>query len=118
MKKKRILLLLCTFGCFLQLFAQQFNVVGVVYDPSNETVPGANVYVKGNQAVGTVTDVEGRFSLNASVGDVLVFTFIGYENVEHKLTTSDKELKIRFLDSSELLDEVIVVGYGVQIIRC
>ncbi len=114
MKRKKILMLLCAILCSLQLFAQQMNVQGVVYDPTNETVPGANVSVKSNPAIGTVTDVDGRFSLKASVGDVLVFSFIGYENVEHKLTAEDTNLKVRFADSSELLDEVIVVGYGVQ----
>ena len=64
--------------------------------------------------MGTVTDIDGNFSLKASVGDVLVFTFIGYEPIEYKLTAADTNLKVRFTDSSELLDEVVVVGYGVQ----
>lgn len=114
MKRKRVLLLLCILNCTLQLFAQQINVQGVVYDPSGETVPGANVSMKSNPAVGTVTDIDGNFSLKASVGDVLVFTFIGYEPIEYKLTAADTNLKVRFTDSSELLDEVVVVGYGVQ----
>ena len=74
MKRKRVLLLLCILSCTLQLFAQQINVQGIVYDPSGETVPGANVSMKSNPAVGTVTDIDGNFSLKASVGDVLVFT--------------------------------------------
>ena len=114
MKRKRVLLLLCILSCTLQLFAQQINVQGIVYDPSGETVPGANVSMKSNPAVGTVTDIDGNFSLKASVGDVLVFTFIGYEPIEYKLTAADTNLKVRFTDSSELLDEVVVVGYGVQ----
>ncbi|MCO7114795.1 hypothetical protein NIB75_27235 [Bacteroides uniformis] len=56
----------------------------------------------------------GISALKASVGDVLVFTFIGYEPIEYKLTAADTNLKVRFTDSSELLDEVVVVGYGVQ----
>ena len=107
-------MLLCILSCTLQLFAQQINVQGIVYDPSGETVPGANVSMKSNPAVGTVTDIDGNFSLKASVGDVLVFTFIGYEPIEYKLTAADTNLKVRFTDSSELLDEVVVVGYGVQ----
>ena len=114
MKRKRVLLLLCILSCTLQLFAQQINVQGIVYDPSGETVPGANVSMKSNPAVGTVTDIDGNFSLKTSVGDVLVFTFIGYEPIEYKLTAADTNLKVRFTDSSELLDEVVVVGYGVQ----
>ena len=57
MKRKRVLLLLCILSCTLQLFAQQINVQGIVYDPSGETVPGANVSMKSNPAVGTVTDI-------------------------------------------------------------
>lgn len=56
-------MLLCILSCTLQLFAQQINVQGVVYDPSGETVPGANVSMKSNPAVGTVTDIDGNFSL-------------------------------------------------------
>lgn len=85
MKRKRVLLLLCILSCTLQLFAQQINVQGIVYDPSGETVPGANVSMKSNPAVGTVTDIDGNFSLKASVGDVLVFTFIGYEPIEPQI---------------------------------
>lgn len=114
MKKKRMLLLFCACCCALQLIAQQMNVRGIVYDPAGETVPGANVRLKGNPAVGTVTDTDGRFSLKAPAGEVLIFSFIGYANVEHRLAASDTELQVRFSDSSELLDEVIVVGYGVQ----
>lgn len=98
----------------LALWAQQVNVKGVVYDPQGETVPGVNIYLKSDQARGTITDIDGGFSLQASVGDVLVFTFIGYESVEHTVAAGEGELTIRFSDSSELLDEVIVVGYGVQ----
>ena len=65
--------------------------------------------MKSNPAVGTVTDMDGNFSLKASLGDVLVFTFIGYEPIEYKLTAADTNLKVRFTDSSELLDEVVVV---------
>lgn len=60
MKRKRVLLLLCILSCTLQLFAQQINVQGVVYDPSGETVPGANVSMKSNPAVGTVPAINGN----------------------------------------------------------
>ena len=53
-------MLLCILNCTLQLFAQQINVQGVVYDPSGETVPGANVSMNSNPAVGTVTDIDGK----------------------------------------------------------
>ncbi|MBQ8502508.1 MAG: TonB-dependent receptor [Bacteroides sp.] len=114
MRKRKILWLLCAILCSSQLFAQQVSVQGVVYDPQNETAPGVNVVVKSNTGVGTVTDLDGRFSLKASVGDVLLFTFIGYKDVEYTVKKAETNLQIHFTDSSELLDEVIVVGYGVQ----
>lgn len=97
-------MLLCILSCTLQLFAQQIDVKGVVYDTSGNTVPGASVSMKSNPMLGTVTDIDGNFRLKASVGDVLVFTFIGYEPIEYKLTVADTNLKVRFTDSSELLD--------------
>ncbi len=52
--------------------------------------------MKSNPAVGTVTDIDGNFSLKASVGDVLVFTFIGYEPIEYKLTAADTKSESPF----------------------
>ena len=116
-KQRKIFLLLLTVCLYCtQLFAQQtsMDIQGIVYDQLNDAVPGVNVFVKDNPSVGTVTDIDGRFRLKASVGDVLIFTFIGYENIEHKVTSSDANLIIRLKDSSEFLDEIVVVGYGVQ----
>ena len=116
-KQRKIFLLLLTVCLYCtQLFAQQnpIHIQGTVYDQLNDAVPGVNVFVKDNPSVGTVTNIDGRFSLKASVGDVLVFTFIGYGNIEHQVTASDTNLSIRLKDSSEFLDEVVVVGYGVQ----
>ena len=57
MKRKRVLLLLCILSCTLQLFAQQINVQGVVYDPSGETVPGDNVIMKSKPALVSVPNI-------------------------------------------------------------
>ena len=113
---RRILSLFFVMLCCFQAFGQQgqLSLEGVVYDHLGETVPGANVYVKGNTSVGTVTDIDGNFTLKVSQGDVLVFAFIGYDNIEYPITKSESNLIIRFTESSQLLDEVIVVGYGVQ----
>lgn len=78
MKRTRILMLfLGTLLCSIQLFAQQVSVQGTVYDPSGVTLPGTSVFVKGNSQVGTVTDLDGRFTLNVKPGDILVASFIG-----------------------------------------
>jgi len=108
--------LLMTLCCF-QLLAQQtgeLTLKGVVYDHLGETAPGVNVYIKSRPSVGAATDVNGRFELKASQGDVLVFAYVGYNNIEHPVTRAEDALTIRFSDSSFEVDEVIVVGYGVQ----
>lgn len=112
--QKKLLLLLCTVLCSLTVFAQQVNVKGVVYDPTGDTVPGASVYVKDNTAIGTITDIDGNFSLNAKVGDVLVISFVGYDQAEVKITAGNPKLTVNLKDNAKFLDEVVVVGYGVQ----
>jgi TonB-linked SusC/RagA family outer membrane protein len=114
--KRIILTAFLVMLCCFQAFGQQGQLLmeGVVYDHQGETVPGVNVYIKSSPSVGTVTDINGNFMLKASSGDILVFTFIGYDNIEYPVTKSASNLTIRFTESSQLLDEVIVVGYGVQ----
>lgn len=112
--QKKILLLLCTIWCSMQLFAQQANVQGVVLDPTGEAVPGANIYVKNNASIGTITDINGSFNLNAKVNDVLVISFLGYDPIEVKVTTTNSKLTLNFKENVKYLDEVVVIGYGVQ----
>lgn len=112
--QKKLLLLLCTVLCSLTVFAQQVNVKGVVYDPTGDAVPGASVYVKDNTTIGTITDIDGNFSLNAKVGDVLVISFVGYDQAEVKITAGNPKLTVNLKDNAKFLDEVVVVGYGVQ----
>ena len=69
---------------------QTTQVHGIVSDQSGETLPGATVILKGSSKNGTVTDLNGNFTLNAKVGDVLVVTFVGYDSREVKVTSGDK----------------------------
>ncbi|MBU2554045.1 MAG: SusC/RagA family TonB-linked outer membrane protein [Bacteroidetes bacterium] len=85
-------------------------VSGVVLDiATNETIPGVNVSVKGTQK-GTVTDINGTYSLNAEEGATLVFSFIGYENME--MTVDKNLINVNLTASVESLNEVVVIGYG------
>lgn len=114
MKRTRILMLfLGTLLCSIQLFAQQITIQGTVYDPSGVTLPGASIFIKGNNSVGTVTDFDGQFTLPVQKGDVLVASFIGFNDIEY-IVTDNPIIKIRFDQSSVILDETVVVGYGVQ----
>ena len=115
MKRKTIVtkLLLLFSGLLLttSLFAQQRTLTGIVTDASNgDPLPGATVVVKGT-ASGTATDINGTFQLKASPGDNLVFSFIGYQNIEVTIT-DQVELLVSLSPSTLAVDELVVIGYG------
>ena len=84
---------------------------GIVKDTSGEPVIGANVIVKGTTN-GTITGIDGDFTLsNVKKSDVIVFTFIGYKTEEVKYT-GQPSVNVTLKDDTELLDEVVVIGYG------
>lgn len=115
MRTKFCLLLSAAILATTQLFAQNnVDVSGVVYDPGDVTVPGANVFIKGDTSRGTTTDVDGNFSINAPVGSTLIFSFIGYDDFEYQVTGPASNLVIKFSEGANSLDELVVVGYGVQ----
>lgn len=91
--------------------AQQANkVTGIVKDTNGEPIIGANVTVKG-QSIGTITDINGRFVLDAPKNAVLQITYIGYVSQEVKVS-GNKELNVVLKEDTETLDEVVVIGYG------
>lgn len=102
-----LLLLACT-----AVFAQQKAVTGTVKDPSGVPMPGVNVVIKGT-TTGTVTDVNGNFTINAAENDVLVVSFIGYKAQEVPVGTQTS-IAVELSDDLTTLGEVVVVGYGVQ----
>ena len=85
------------------------KVVGTVVDQSGDPIIGANVLVKGTRN-GTITDFDGRFTIEAPHGAILVVSYIGYVQQEVKVT-GDK-LTIQLAEDSKSLEEVVVVGYG------
>lgn len=91
---------------------QDGTCTGVVVDETGMTVIGASVVVKGTNN-GAITDLDGKFQIrNVKPGDVIVVTYVGYSPFE--VTWSGKPLNITLKEDAELLDEVVVVGYGVQ----
>ena len=94
---------------------EKINVKGVVYDDSKMTVPGASVVEKGTQN-GTVTDMDGNFSLTVSKGATLEISFIGYKTINIKAADS-QPLNIIIQEDSQTLDEVVVTGYGGRQLR-
>ena len=106
-----MLLLLCT-PFVTVVYAQSFTVTGTVAD-SQGGVPGVNVKVKGS-TTGTITDMDGKFTLNVpSSKSVLVISYIGYTTQEIPVN-NQKILNINLKEDTKVLDEVVVVGYGVQ----
>lgn len=109
--KKQIFLMFLFFLWTGFIYAQ-VHVNGTVLDAKDKSpIIGANVLVK-NTTVGTITDIDGNFSLNVSKkGDILVVSSIGYKTKEVKVSGTER-LVIILEDDTQLLDEVVVVGYG------
>lgn len=101
-----------TAGTNLAIQQQDQKLKGQVIDAqTGDPVIGVNVLVKGTTN-GTITDIDGKYELNAPAGAVLQISFIGYKTVEIAATTSEQTIKLH--EDTETLDEVVVVGYGVQ----
>ena len=108
---KRVALVAC--GLLLSLpmlLAQNKIVKGVVLDDTDQGVIGAAVMIKGT-TTGVATDIDGKFELSCAPSDVLVISSVGYDEVE--ITVGDQtDITVRLNISSELLDDVVVIGYG------
>jgi iron complex outermembrane receptor protein len=107
--KKTICLLL--FLCFsFSSFAQKIVVSGSITDQKmNTTLPGVSVNIKGTN-IGNSSDFEGMYTINAKIGDILVFTYLGYQTKEVKVTA--KILNVSLKEETESLDEIVLIGYG------
>ena len=100
------MLLSCT-----SLLAQDIKISGRVTDDTGLEVIGANIRIKGNANVGTITDIDGKYTITARKNDVLVFSYIGMASQEISVkgrTVIDVHLR----QDNKLLDEVVVIGYG------
>ena len=105
-------LLLIMWGLLLSLsaFAQQITVKGHVVDATGEPVIGASV-IEGKSTNGTITDIDGNFSLNVSANSALTISFVGYKT-QTVSVNGKTALKVTLQEDTEVLDEVVVVGYG------
>lgn len=108
----RLRMMVCLIGMLLPMcmFAQQITVQGVVKDQTGETVIGASVMEKGTTN-GTITGIDGDFSLNMSPNGTLVVSFVGYKTQEVQVK-GQKQLLVVLSEDAEMLDEVVVIGYG------
>src|SRR5690606_32013797 len=89
-------------------FAQDKSVTGVVTDQDGLPLPGANVLVKGTNN-GTQTDFDGNYSIQASTGDVLVYSFVG-QTTEERTVGAASSINVTLGLDAQALDEVVVTG--------
>lgn len=110
---KKFVSILFLLGMYLSVFGQNVQIEGTVIDgSSNEPLIGVNVTVKGNTSNGTITDINGNFKLKAPAKSILVFTYVGYTSKEVAATKG--QMKVLMMEDSKTLNEVVVIGYGVQ----
>lgn len=112
-KVNQFFMLLVLFSLFsIAMRAQELGITGVVKDNEGITLPGVSVLVKGTSN-GTITNIDGEFSISVKKDAVLVFSYVGYKTREIPVTGQQK-LNVVLEASSIGLDEVVVVGYGTQ----
>ena len=111
--KRKLFFLLLVMLLPLSMMAQTVSVTGVVTDETTgEEVIGATVKVKGAKS-GSITDFDGRFKVSCAVGSTLEVSYVGYKTKTVKVTRGG-ELNITISEDAQLMDEVVVVGYGVM----
>lgn len=91
-------------------FSQQINVSGVVLDEQSEPIIGAAVKVAG-QATGTITDINGKYSLDVNSNGILEFSYVGYLSQKVQVK-GQRKINITMREDVKTLNEVIVTGYG------
>lgn len=92
MKKYLLFLLFAVMGSVI--YAQNKNVTGIVVDENGEPLVGVSIVIKGT-TYGTVTDMDGRFNINAPIGSTLVFSYIGYISMEVKINANTGAIRVQ-----------------------
>lgn len=109
--RKLVISFLFMFLSCVVLVAQNITISGKVVDDTGIEVIGANIRIKGNTNIGTITDINGKYTITAQRNDILVFSYIGMASQEIAIkgrTVIDVQLR----QDNKLLDEVVVIGYG------
>ena len=109
MKKSRLMMMLLALTVSLTSFAQ--GILGTVVDDLGEPVIGASVVEKGNPQNGTITNMDGQFTLKVNEGTTIVVSYIGYTTQE---LTARSNMTITLKEDAQTLQDVVVIGYGVQ----
>jgi TonB-dependent starch-binding outer membrane protein SusC len=110
--KKQILLLTLAIMTAIPAFAQQKTVTGTVLEASGTGIPGVTVLLR-RSSQGTVTDIDGKYAIEATGDDVLVFSFVGYQTVVETVGTRSV-INVTLMEDVSEMEAVVVVGYGTQ----
>ncbi len=107
------LVLILFLSMSLLSYGQEKTITGTVVSSSdNVPLPGASIVVKGT-TTGTQTDFDGNFTISANDGDILVFSYLGF-NSEEAIVSNETIMNIALVENTAMLDEVVVTGYGSQ----
>ena len=107
---KGFIMLTCLLLGSISAFAQTKTVTGTVTDAANEPLIGASVLVQGT-STGTITDMDGKYSISVTPEDVLVFSYVGMTTQSIKVGTQSI-INVTLKEDSQVLAETVVIGYG------
>ena len=96
--------------CWQMMSAQKISISGIVTDTNGEPLIGVSVMVTSTN-IGTATDFDGKYTLEADAKGKLKFSYVGFQTVEESIN-GRTDIDVRLKEDSELLDEVVVIGYG------
>ena len=110
MSKSKLLLTAVALSLSTSLYAQNQKFTGTVVDTNGEPIIGATIKVKGSNE-NAITDIDGNFSIAANPGQTLVVNYIGFSQLETKVANN---MKLTLSEDRQTLNDIVVVGYGVQ----
>ncbi|WP_332456232.1 TonB-dependent receptor plug domain-containing protein [Petrimonas sp.] len=105
---KKLILITLVFLFPVLVFSQNI-IQGLIVDVNNEPLIGVNVVVKG-ETIGTISDIDGRYSIETEHGKTLLFSYIGFETIEIEVTSNI--INVILKENITTLDEVVAIGYG------
>lgn len=94
--------------------SKKVTVSGIIVDEFGEPLPSVSIYLKDRPGVGIVSENDGNFTMSGSKNDIIIFSFLGYNNLEYILAKDAKNIKIILEPSSITLEEAVIVGMGTQ----
>jgi TonB-linked SusC/RagA family outer membrane protein len=112
MKKSRFLTMLLALMVSMASFAQDFTgILGTVIDENGDPVIGATVVEKAQPQNATITNIDGQFAIKVAEGTSLVISYVGYQTIEVK---AKNQMSVTLREDAQVLNDVVVIGYGVQ----